>query len=200
MTKSNHFPLFGAALFALMITGACTEASPPTSMEASPVVLTAEEAQAVNGFELNLANYLALHRKLEADLPALPTAATPDQVDVNQRALSALIRNARPDAKQGDSFTPAMRALIDRALTSALAGSVNKSSLDSITDDNPALPDLTVNDRYPEDLPLSTMPLQVLTALPKLEEGLEYRFAGERLILMDTHANLIIDFTGNVLP
>jgi hypothetical protein len=200
MTKSNHFPLFGAALFALMITGACTEASPPTSMEASPVVLTAEEAQAVNGFELNLANYLALHRKLEADLPALPTAATPDQVDVNQRALSALIRNARPDAKQGDFFTPAMRALIDRALTSALAGSVNKSSLDSITDDNPALPDLTVNDRYPEDLPLSTMPLQVLTALPKLEEGLEYRFAGERLILMDTHANLIIDFTGNVLP
>ena len=49
-------------------------------------------------------------------------------------------------------------------------------------------------------LPLSTMPLQVLTALPKLEEGLEYRFAGDRLILMDTHANLIIDFTGNVLP
>lgn len=200
MTKSNHFPLFGAALLALMISGACTEASPPASMEASPVVLTAEEAQAVKGFEANLANYLTLHRKLEAGLPALPTAATLDQVDVNQRALSALIRNARPDAKQGDFFTPAMQALVDRALTSALAGSVNKSSLDSITDDNPALPGLTVNDRYPEDLPLSTMPLQVLTALPRLEDGLEYRFAGERLILMDTHANLIIDFTGNVLP
>lgn len=200
MTQSNHFPLFGAAVVALVITCARSGASPPVSMEASPVVLTAAEAQAVKGFEANLADYLSLHRKLEKGLPALPTKATPDQVHTNQRALSVLIRTARPDAKQGDFFTPAMQALVDRALTSALAGSGNTTSLDSITDDNPVLPGLTVNDRYPDALPLSTMPLQVLTALPKLEEGLEYRFAGDRLILMDTHADLIIDFTGNVLP
>jgi hypothetical protein len=200
MTKSNHYMLVSATLFALMGTSACSEATPPASMDASPVVLTAGEAQAVKDFEASLANYLDLHRKLESGLPALPVKSTPEQVDVNQRALSALIRNARPDAKQGDFFAPAMQALVDRALASALAGSGNKTSMDSITDDNPALPDLTVNDRYPEALPLSTMPLQVLTALPKLEEGLEYRFAGDRLILMDTHANLIIDFTDNVLP
>lgn len=200
MTKSSQFLLFGAALAALTFTGACSEASPPASMDANSIVLTAAEAQAVRGFEADLANYLTLHRKLESSLPAISTKATPDQVDQNQRALSALIRTARPDAKQGDFFTPAMGALVDRVLVSALAGSGNKTSLDSITDDNPVLPGLTVNDRYPETLPLSTMPLQVLTALPKLEDGLEYRFAGERLILMDTHANLIIDFTGNVLP
>ena len=200
MRKPNHFQLFVAALVSLTLTGACSEATPPASMDASPVVLTAADAQAVKGFEASLADYLVLHRKLEASLPALPTKATPEQVDLNQRALSALIRTARPDAKQGDFFKPDMQTLVDRALTSALAGSGNKTSLDAITDDNPVLPSLSVNDRYPEALPLSTMPLQVLTALPKLEEGLEYRFAGDRLILMDTHANLIIDFTGNVLP
>jgi hypothetical protein len=44
------------------------------------------------------------------------------------------------------------------------------------------------------------MPLQVLATLPKLDEGLEYRFIGRRLVLMDTHANLMVDFTENVLP
>lgn len=199
MTKSNYIPLFGAALGALLITGVCSAASPPASMGSSPVVLTAAESQTVEDFEARLAKYLSLHRRLEATLPALPAKATPDQVDSNQHALGALIRNARPNAKQGDFFSPDMQALIERALASALAGSGNQTSLDSITDENPPLPGLSVNARYPKTLPLTTMPLQVLTALPRLEEGLEYRFAGDRLILMDTHANLIIDFTGIVL-
>jgi hypothetical protein len=44
------------------------------------------------------------------------------------------------------------------------------------------------------------MPPQVLKALPKLEEDLEYRFIGERLVLMDAHAHIIVDFTDDVLP
>lgn len=200
MKRSSRIPCLGAALVALLTTGVSFAAAPPASMVASPVELSADESQAVQDFEANLAKYLSLHRELETGLPVLPTKATPDQVDSNQRALSALIRTARPDAQQGDFFSPSMQALVARALASALAGSGNRASLDSITDDNPVLPGLAVNDRYPETLPLSTMPLEVLTALPRLEEGLEYRFAGDRLILMDTHANLIIDFTGNVLP
>ncbi|MFN2370854.1 MAG: hypothetical protein ABR506_06815 [Candidatus Krumholzibacteriia bacterium] len=199
MTKPNRVPLVGAALVALMVAGVCAAASPPAAMETRPVVLTADEAQTVKDFEANLADYLSLHRKLEASLPALPTKATPDQIDANQRALGDLIRTARTDAKQGDFFSPDMLAVVGRALASALAGSANQTSLDSITDENPPVPGLTVNARYPKTLPLTTMPLQVLTALPRLAEGLEYRFAGDRLILMDTHANLVIDFTDNVL-
>ena len=61
------------------------------------------------------------------------------------------------------------------------------------------MPTLRVNDRYPDAIPLSTMPPQVLKALPKLEEDLEYRFVGERLVLMDAHAHIIVDFTDDVL-
>jgi hypothetical protein len=40
----------------------------------------------------------------------------------------------------------------------------------------------------------------VLQGLPALPEELEYRFIGNRLILMDVHAHLIADFVDNALP
>jgi hypothetical protein len=57
-----------------------------------------------------------------------------------------------------------------------------------------------VNAQYPEGAPFSTMPLQVLQGLPKLPEGLEYRFIGDRLILLDAHARLIVDVVSRVVP
>jgi hypothetical protein len=38
------------------------------------------------------------------------------------------------------------------------------------------------------------MPPQVLMALPKLSEELEYRFIQRALILFDPHAHIIADF------
>jgi hypothetical protein len=64
----------------------------------------------------------------------------------------------------------------------------------------PGHPNLSVNDRYPDSVPLSTMPPQVLQSLPALEDDMEYRFIGERLVLMDARAHIIIDFTDDVLP
>jgi len=49
-------------------------------------------------------------------------------------------------------------------------------------------------------VPLSTVPPQVLSSLPKLPEDLEYRFIGERLILLDVHAHIIADFMENAFP
>ena len=57
-----------------------------------------------------------------------------------------------------------------------------------------------VNKRYPDTVPLSTMPPEVLQTLPKLSEDMEYRFIGDRLILLDTHAHLIVDYIDDVLP
>jgi hypothetical protein len=67
-------------------------------------------------------------------------------------------------------------------------------------DENPGLPTLVLNERYPPSIPLSTMPPQVLAPLPKLHGELEYRFIGLRLILVDTEADIILDFTDDVLP
>jgi len=202
--------LAGAVFVALALVGAYAGEVKPVSMAESPLVLTASEAQAVSEFETRLKNYLALHRKLEATLPGVPKQATPEQVVENQQALNALIRTARAgekqgefftaDAKQGEFFTPDIQALVRRALAAALAGPEGKDRTASIMDENTDVANLKVNDRYPDAIPLSTMPLQVLKILPKLDEGLEYRFVGKRLVLIDTHANMIVDFTENVLP
>lgn len=192
--------LVGSAFLALAVAGAYAEMTTPASMADSPLILTAPEALAVAEFEVNLKHYLAMHQKLEATFPALPKQATPEQVDKNQRALGTLITAARVDAKQGDFFTPAIQAVARRALVQALAGPDGKASRESILDENTNVANIVLNDRYPDTIPLSTMPLLVLEVLPKLSEGLEYRFIGERLVLLDTHANLIIDFTDNILP
>jgi hypothetical protein len=67
-------------------------------------------------------------------------------------------------------------------------------------DENPGPIRLRVNGRYPDTVPLTTMPPKVLAALPKLPSSLEYRFIGERLILLDVPAHLVVDFIEDALP
>jgi len=151
-------------------------------------------------FEARLSDYVALHRKLESTLPKLQTQGTPEEAEKHRRTLGALIQSARHDARPGDFFTPGMQALAKRVLGAVLAGPEGRLVRASIMDENPGVPKLVVNERYPSSLPLSTMPPQVLTKLPKLQEFLEYRFVGSRLILLDTRCDIILDFTDDVLP
>jgi hypothetical protein len=44
------------------------------------------------------------------------------------------------------------------------------------------------------------MPPQMLAPLPDLPKGLEYRFLGRRLILLDDAADIILDYSDNVIP
>jgi hypothetical protein len=158
------------------------------------------EAQAVAAFETRVNEYVTLHEKLEATLPHVPKRATPEQVDKNQRQLGDLIKSERRAAKPGDFFTPGIQALVKRVLGEVLAGPDGKTIKASIMDENPGLPNLAINTRYPSSIPLSTMPPQVLASLPKLHGELEYRFIGSRLILVDTEADIILDFTDDVFP
>src|SRR5204862_5580967 len=110
------------------------------------------------------------------------------QIDKNQRALEKLVREARATAKPGDIFTPEARPVIKRLLASVFGGPDGKQLKASIMDENQASPSaakLIVNARYPDTVPLTTIPPQVLQTLPKLTEDLEYRFIGDSLILLD---------------
>ena len=46
---------------------------------------------------------------------------------------------------------------------------------------------------YPNEKPLSTVPRNILAALPRLPDDIQYRFLGRHLILRDTRANVILD-------
>jgi len=139
--------------------------------------------------------YVALHKKLEGALPALPKEATPQQIDVHERALGKLMQEARKDAKPGDILFPAMQRLVRTLLRPIFRGKDGLQIKNEILDNEyKGNVKLVVNGRYPDEVPVSTMPPQVLMALPKLPEELEYRFIQRDMILFDPHAHIIADF------
>jgi hypothetical protein len=158
------------------------------------------DARALSQFEARLKDYVALHKKLEDTLPRLKKESTPQEIDTHQRGLAQLIQNARKGAKPGDIFTPASQMVVRKLMTRVFGGPEGKALRASVMDENPVAVKVTVNSRYPDTVPLSTVPPQVLQGLPKLEEEMEYRFIGNQLILMDVHAHLIADLIENALP
>jgi hypothetical protein len=179
-----------------------TSASPTTAQPTERVVgpLTPDEAATLSAMNDRVNKYVELHRKLEADLPKLPTDATPKQIDDNQRMLEQKVREARATAKQGDLITPEARVVIRRLLATVFGGPDGKQLKASIMDETPVGVKLVVNGRYPDHVPLSTIPPQVLQTLPKLAEEMEYRFIGDALILLDVHAHVIADFIPDAMP
>jgi hypothetical protein len=182
-------------------TSASPASAPPTERVVGP--LSEEEAKALATMNERVKEYVDLHVRLESSLPKLPTEATPDQIHKNQRALERLIQEARAKAKPGDIFTPEARPVIKRLLATVFGGPDGKQLKASIMDENvvdPVALKLTVNGRYPDTVPLTSVPPQVLQTLPELPEDLEYRFVGDWLILLDPHAHVIADFIDNALP
>jgi len=158
------------------------------------------DAQAIAEFIKQVETYMELHRKVEATLPGLSDKATPEQIDRHQRALALQIATARTAAERGEFFSPRMEAIVERVLKALLKGPKGQELRKSIFDENPIGIVVAVNDRYPDEVPLSTMPPPILKELPKLPPELEYRFVGAHLILLDVPAHIIVDFVPNALP
>lgn len=156
---------------------------------------TNPSAATMADFTKRVDRYVEVHRKLEATLPALPKQTDPARIDQHQRALARLIQEARAQAKPGDIFTPAMQRLVRDLLRPMFRGADGEQIKSEILDNEyKGNVKLAVNGRYPDEVPISTVPPQVLQQLPKLPEELEYRFVQTNLILFDPHAHLIVDF------
>jgi hypothetical protein len=159
-----------------------------------------EDARLMVEFNQRVNEYVDLHRKLEGKLPALASDATLEEVDAHQRALERLIQRARSNARQGDLFTKNIRALFRRNLYRVFKAPEGASLKAVIMEENPGPIRLSVNGRFPDGVPLPTVPPQVLDVLPRLPTELEYRFIGNRLVLLDVHAHTIVDIIDNPIP
>jgi hypothetical protein len=191
----------GAAAF-LAIAGALilpAATSPHQQNQPGPTKVNPDAALAVE-FTKRVEAYGELHKQAAAKMPALPKEAAPEQIDKHQRELGQQIERLRGGAKPGDVFTKEIRAYFRRQLEGAFAGVEGRRLRETIMDENPGPIRLRVNGRYPDTVPLATMPPKVLAALPKLPQMMEYRFIGERLILLDVPAHLVIDFIEDALP
>lgn len=207
--NAPHRPL-NAQVVTAVIAGtmllAAVPAHPAAGRSTSPVAgrqqATNPDARTMAEFGERVKQYAALHRKIEGTLPSLPKDAEPAALDKHQRAFAAGMAKARAAARPGDVFTPDMqrvvRTLIGRLFRDTQA---RRALRESVMDDNPkGGVKLAVNARYPDAVPLSTMPPDILAQLPTLPEELEYRFVGEHLILLDPDAHIVVDYVERALP
>ena len=182
------------AAITLMVCACGGTTTTAEQTKSTPSAGAPSDAKTVSTFSERLRQYTELHNTLEKKLPPLPKETNPQVIDKHQRALEALLKQARASAKQGDFFDRETARLIRRLLAQVLLGPDGAQHKATIMDENPTLVKLGVNSRYPDAVPLSTMPPQVLAILPKLPEDLEYRFIGHRLILLDVHAHTVVDY------
>jgi hypothetical protein len=181
------------------VTSESPATAPPTKRVVGP--LSEADAQALATMNDRLKEYLEIHKKVEDTLPKLPDEATPEQIDKNQRLFEQRLREARKGAKQGDIFTVEAQPVIKRLLKTVFDGPDGKLLKASIMDENPVgRVSVLVNGRYPDAVPISTVPPDVLQTLPKLTEDMEYRFIGDSLIILDAHAHIIADYIPNAIP
>ena len=177
--------IIGALLLSSTAFPALAEQKPPTN----------PRAQVISNFSNRVKTYVELRNKLEDTLKDLPKQTDPTSEDRHQRALQKLVQTSRKSAKAGDIFTDDMQQLVRQLLRPIFTGKSGRQIRNEIHDNEyKGNAPLAVNARYPDEVPLSTVPPQVLQALPKLPGELEYRFIGTSLILFDPHAHIIVDY------
>ena len=159
--------------------------------------LVSADSGTVSDFERRVKDFIQLRDTLERDVSKVPDQATPTQIDKHQRELGVAVARSRTQAKQGDIFIPGMQTYIRGVVKRVLGGPEGPRIKASLMDENPMQVELSINGRYPDTIPMSTMPPDMLAALPPLGKDLEYRFVGNRLVLLDLQSHLIIDFVAN---
>ena len=171
-------------------------ASPATSAGAPEVNA---QAAALQEFVHRTRGYMELRERLTATISPLTNNATPEEIEIHQEELRKAIRQARPGNRQGELFAPAVvplfRSIIRRDLRS-------RSTRDAVAamQDVPSALALRVHTQWPRNAARATVPGRLLKNLPALPEGLEYRFIGRHLVIVDIGADLIVDYVMNVVP
>ena len=158
------------------------------------------DAAAIADFNKRVEAYVALHKKVESMLQEPSQDGRPEAVVEHQREFGKLMQKERPNAKAGDIVTKPMRNIMRRLLASVFRGPDGREIKRSILDTYTGNPILQVNSTYPDNVPYSTVPLQILQGLPVLPDALQYRFVGPRLILLDPHGRLVVDIVEKVFP
>jgi hypothetical protein len=189
-TPQRSFGPVAAAIGLMMLLGGSAVAMAQSQPPPSP---------AIQGFVDATREYAMLHRRLEKNLPTLEVTSNAETIYRAVQAMTDAVRAARPNARPGDIFTESVAVELRAVIADALAaeGFVAEDVLAAEAADgiDGAMAPLTVNGRFPWKFASGMFPC-VLQALPPLPPELHYRIVGSTLVLIDVHADLIVD----VLP
>lgn len=159
------------------------------------------DAAVLADFHRRVDTYLDIHKDAAKGDAKIRETPHPAEIQAAEQELTARIRAARATAKQGDIFTAEIRHKFRRLLAPELKGEDGRDAKAILKDDAPAPGSIpfAVNAKYPEGAPLPTVPANLLLNLPTIPAPLEYRIIGKHLVLLDTKADLIVDYIPNAI-
>jgi hypothetical protein len=187
-----HVPL---ALFPF-----ATASPPKCQLEVLPPVVI--EQLVLQDFNHRVDQYVRLHRRLERALP--PEQLFDDLEDMSGAvdALHEAIADTRPNARAGNMFTAAVATTLSRALERSIADN-GYTAAEVLAAMNvgylPGMPEPEINGRFPVQRDIQVWPA-LLAVLPVLPRELHYRFVNRDLVLVDSHADLVVDILKDALP
>jgi hypothetical protein len=156
------------------------------------------DAVAVKEFQDRIDNYLSAKKK--QDIAKKPTDS-PGKLAQEKQQTTEKTKAARPEAQQGDIFTPPVATYFKKQIEGTLRGPSGNKVRASLRHAEP-LPNvqLQVNAKYPRNLPLQSTPPTLLKNLPPLPKELQYRIVGATLVLYDVASGLVVDFIPGAVP
>lgn len=162
---------FASAICVLAVVGLM-----PSSVRSQQ---TFDDAAAMIQFQRSVDGYAFQHRQVERRLGE----------GADQNAMAAGMRSVRPSA-DGDFFTPIVAAAFRTRIAAALR--------------TPGCAIATAGSEVPRVgavlMTTYEVPRCVSAVLPRLPEELEYRVVSVALILIDTHANMVVDVLHGAFP
>ena len=167
-----------------------------------PVAPTAVEAPILETFNQRVDAYMQVHNDVERKLSLLWSFDEGEDVFAAVEAMQSGLRTARPDARRGAILTPEVGVLIRARLESRLAacGQQVENVLAFINEERaPDARNPEISEPFPWKLGSAMWP-SLLGVLPPLPQELVYRFADRDLVLIDIHADLVVDILANALP
>ena len=174
----------------------------PPDCEIDVFTPLALEERAIAEFNANVDSYVRLHRRLERYLPPEQMFGDPEEMMQAADDLADALRDARPHARPGNIFTPGPAQLFRKIISATLLHYeydprdvvewLNEEPL-------PGSKPPKVNGRYPWGLGAWMWPA-LLHALPPLPRELEYRLVEHDIVLIDVHADLVVDILENAMP
>jgi hypothetical protein len=175
--------------------------APPADCQHGRFGNPAEDARALASFEQAVEHYVALHRRLERAWPPGSFLADPEQAEMAAEALRTALRDARPQAAQGSLFTPDATDVFRLRIANALRDDdYDPGAIGWPPGDDEDIDRWKPVINQPIPWGVSGVKWPVLAMLPPLPPVLAYRFIGRDLLLVDVHANLVIDILDLALP
>jgi hypothetical protein len=178
-----------------------------SAVAAAPLVVAAsahgqsrQTDPGLRAFQRSIDKYMHIRAAVERGLPRLETSSDPQHILAAAAARADALGRARADARQGDMFNAEVAALFRAHIHQTFAGRAEAVAdlLREMQEDGPPAPPV-VNGAFSWQSAVGTPP-SIVAILPPLPDGVQYRFVGAALVLVDVDANLVLDILPDALP